>query len=176
MAKSKSRPKEQQEVNEATTSVVSRVMPQQPVNKREPMSEVSSIIEYDEDLSNAEAPIPLPKGDYAAKIRGAERKFNKAGDKEYVNVTFYIDPDQYPADYTEGDPDGAILSYGMGRLSVANDRKSRWNMKKFCENIGVELGSKLDLNEWLDRAAIVTVVNEAYEGVDQAKISKVGAA
>lgn len=162
--------------NEATPLELSRVMPQSTVTKRETMSDVNSIIEYDEDLADAEAPVPLPRGDYTAEIRGAERKKSKAGDKEYVNVTFYISADQYPADYTEGDPDGTILSYGMGRLSTGGDRKSRWNMKKFAEGIGAELGKTLDLNTFLGKAATVTVINEDYEGVTQAKISKVGAA
>lgn len=167
---------EQHSDDEAKSEVVSRVMPQSTVNKRETMSEVNSIIEYDEDLADAEAPVPLPKGDYTAEIRGAERKKAKNGDKEYVNVTLFISADQYPADYTEGDPDGTILSYGMGRLSTAGDRKSRWNMKKFCENIGAELGKSLDLNTFLGKAATVTVINEDYEGQTQAKVSKVGAA
>lgn len=162
--------------NEATPLELSRVMPQSTVTERKPMSDVASIIEYDDDLSNAEAPVPIPPGDYAALIRGAERKKAKSGDKEYANVTFYISSEQYPADYTEGDADGTILSYGMGRLSTAGDAKSRWNMKRFCENIGSELGRILDLNAWLDKSAIVTVVNEEYEGQMQAKISKVGPA
>lgn len=162
--------------NEAKSKVVSASTPQSTVNKREPMSDISSIIEYDEDLADAEAPVPLPKGDYTAEIRGAVKKFAKSGDKEYANITFFIDPSQYPADYVEGDPDGTILSYGMGRLSTAGDRKSRWNMKKFSESIGAELGRSLDLNTFLGKAAIVTVINEDYEGQTQAKISRVGAA
>ncbi len=60
-----------------------------------------SIIEYDTDLSEAEAPVPLPAGDYPAEIRSAERKTSAAGN-EYINVTFHISPEAYPADYTEG--------------------------------------------------------------------------
>lgn len=184
MAKSKSRsnkgesPKEQPPEKEPSSAVVSRVNGStSTVSKRETMSDVNSIIEYDEDLSNAEAPVPLPEGDYAAIIRGAVKQMSK-GDtpKEYVNITFFIDPDQYPADYTEGDPDGTLLNYGMGRLKTDGSQKSRWGMKKFCENIGVELGRSLDLNEWQGKAAIVTIKHEQYEGVDQARIVKVGAA
>lgn len=132
-----------------------------------------SIIEYDVDLSEAEAPVPLPPGDYPAEIRSAERKTSGAGN-EYVNVTFIIHPEAYPADYTEGSEDGTILSYG--RLSPENTQRARWNMKKFCEAIGVTMGKSLDLNAWLGQSAIVTVVNEPYEGVDQAKIKKVNQA
>jgi hypothetical protein len=176
--KSQSPPKEQeQQVEEQATA--STVVPAGKVassrEEKRNMSEVASIIEYEDDLSNAEAPVPLPKGDYVARIRGAEKKLNKAGDREYINVTFHIDAEQYPADYaSDGDPDGVVLSYG--RLSPENTQKARWQMRKFCESIGAELSSKLNLNDWLDKTALVTVINEKYEGVDQAKISKVGAA
>ncbi|MCA2510512.1 MAG: hypothetical protein IM561_09030 [Microcystis sp. M60BS1] len=134
------------------------------------MSEVRSIIEYDEDLSNAEAPIPLPVGDYTAEIRAAEIKVSGKGN-EYVNVTFFIAPEQYPPDYTEGNPDGTVLNYG--RLSPENTQRARWGMKKFCESIGAELGSRLNLDDWLGRSAIVAVSHEDYEGETRARISKV---
>jgi hypothetical protein len=173
--KSQSPPKEQQVGNASTPTVVSAsTEANHQREKSKQMSDVASIIEYDTPLDAAEAPVPLPKGDYTARIRGAERKMNKAGDNEYINVTFIIDADQYPADYTEGEPEGTTLSYG--RLSPANTVKARWQMKRFCESIGAELGSKLDLNDWLDKTAVVEVVNEDYQGVMQAKIAKVRSA
>lgn len=181
LRKDLSRTIKQHSDNEAKSEVVSRVMPQTTAIKREKMSEVNSIIEYDEDLANAEAPVPIPASDYAAVIRGAVKKRAKAKEgeaegKEYVDVTFFIDPDQYPADYTEGDPDGFLCNYGMGRLRTDGSQKSRWGMKKFCESIGVELGRTLDLNEWLGKAAVVTIKHEEYEGALQARVTKVSAA
>lgn len=143
--------------------------------KRNTMSdEVKSIIEYEDDLDAAEAPALLPKGDYMAEIRGAEKKESKnPNDKgvhtEYVNVTFYISPDSYPADFAEGDPDGVILSYG--RLNPANTVKARFGMKKFCEKIGAPLGKKLDLNDWIGKSAIVTIGHEPWDGMDQMRIT-----
>lgn len=134
------------------------------------MSEVRSIVEYDEDLSNAEAPVPLPPGDYAAEVRTAEIKTSAKGN-EYVNVTFFVAPEQYPADYTEGNADGTTLSFG--RLSPENSTRARFGMRKFCEAIGAPLGAKLDLNDWIGRSAIIVVTNEEYEGVMQARCSKV---
>lgn len=134
---------------------------------------VKSIIEYDVDLDEAEAPVPLPKGDYVGEIRGAEQKTSGKGN-EYINVTFHIDADQYPADYTEGNPDGTILSYG--RLSPENTTRARYQMKKFIESVGGTLGKSVDMNDWLGLRAKLTVVNEDYEGVPQAKISKVSEA
>ena len=142
---------------------------------REPknMSDQMSIIEYDEDLSSAEAPVPLPVGDYPAEIRSAERKTSAAGN-EYINVTFHISPEAYPADYTEGSEDGQVLTFG--RLSPENTQRARWNMKKFCESIGVTLGKSLDLNDWIGQSAIVTVAHDTYEGETRPQIKKVNPA
>lgn len=130
----------------------------------------TSIIEYAEDLAEAEAPVPLPKGDYPAEIRSAEKKTSAKGN-EYVDVVFFISPDEYPADYTEGNPDGTSLNYG--RLNPAPTTQARWGMKKFCESIGATLGRTLDLNDWIGKTAIVSVVHEEWEGVQRAKIGKV---
>lgn len=134
------------------------------------MSEAMSIIEYDTDLADAEAPVPLPVGDYVGEVRSAEIKVSSKGNK-YVNVSFFIPPEQYPADFTEGNADGMTLTYG--RLSPDNTTQARWGMKKFCEAIGATLASKLDLNDWLGKTGVVSVVHEEYEGQDRAKIGKV---
>lgn len=176
MAKnSKSQLKEQQAEKASTPTVAKQTEANRNTNGKH-MTEVHSILEYDEDLANAEAPVPLPAGTYPATIRGAEIKKAKNGDKSYVNVTFFIDADNYPPDYPEGDPDGTILSYGMGRLGADSTQRSRFNMKRFCQSIGASMGAKLDLSDWLGLSAMVEVVNEEYEGVNLAKISKVLAA
>lgn len=164
-----SKRKEQQMKKGSTSSVESLKDHNSDQKQRTNMSDIS-IIEYAEDLSNAEAPVPLPKGDYPAEIRGAEKKVSGKGN-EYVDVVFYISPDEYPADYTEGNPDGTSLNYG--RLNPAPTTQARWGMKKFCESIGAPLGRTLDLNEWIGKSAIVQIVHEDYEGVTRAKIGKV---
>lgn len=136
------------------------------------MSE-ASIIEYAVDLEQAEAPPLLPEGDYPAEIRGAEKKTSGQGN-EYVNVTFIINADDYPADFTDGDPDGTIMSYG--RLNPADTVKGRWGMKKFATAIGTTLGKKLDLNDWVGRSAIVSVKHGTYDGQPTANIAKVNPA
>lgn len=125
------------------------------------MSEVTSIIEYNESLEAAEAPVPLPLGDYPAEIRGAEKK-NVGEPNEYVAVTFYIAPESYPADFTEGDADGTTLVYR--RLYPQNTVKARYGMKKFCTAIGAKLGKTLDLNDWIGCNAIVEVSHNEWEG------------
>lgn len=136
------------------------------------MSE-ASIIEFSEDISNAEAPAPLPVGDYPAEIRGAERKTSAKGNP-YGSVTFFIAPENYPADFVEGDPDGMTLLYN--RVTLDDSPQGRYRMRKFCEAIGAPMGSKVDLNDWVGLTATVSIGHDTYEGETRAVINKVNAA
>src|SRR5690606_26873348 len=90
------RKRQQQETNASAAPVVpSKADANHMGNTR--MTEMS-LIEYAEDLSEAEAPVPLPEGDYIAEIRQAEIKTSGRGN-QYVNVTFHVSPEQYPADF-----------------------------------------------------------------------------
>jgi hypothetical protein len=137
------------------------------------MSEQSSIIEFSEDIANAEAPVPLPKGDYPAEIRAAVRKTSAAGN-DYGSVTFFIAPEAYPADYSEGDPDGLTLIYN--RVSLADTPAGRHRARKFIEAIGAPGGKSIDMNDWVGRTATVTVDHDTYEGETRAVVAKVVAA
>jgi hypothetical protein len=136
-------------------------------------SGMPSVIEFGEDIANAEAPVPLPTGDYAAEIRGAVQKMSQNGNP-YASVQFFIPADQYPADYTEGEPDGMVLTYN--RVSLQDTPASRHRLRKFLEAIGAKAGKKIDLNEWVGRSASVTVQHDTYEGETRAAIGKVTAA
>lgn len=132
-----------------------------------------SIIEYSDDLGNAEAPTPLPIGDYPAEIRAVERKTSAKGN-DYLQVTFYVSPDSYPADYTEGSEDGATLIYRS--LSPDDSQRARYSMRKFCEAIGAPTGKKVDFNDWIGQAAIVSVTHDTYDGELRAQLKKVNPA
>lgn len=134
---------------------------------------IPSVIKFSEDLSNAEQPDPLPKGDYPAEIRGAERKTSGKGN-EYAAVTFYIAPESYPADYTEGNEDGTVLTYN--RVMLTDTPQGRYRIRKFLEAVGGKLGKQLDLNDLIGLNASVTVDHEMYEGENRANIKKVNPA
>lgn len=135
------------------------------------MSDQSSILEFSEDISNAEAPVPLPAGDYTAEIRAAVRKTSANTGNDYVSVTFYISADEYPADYTDGDPDGMTLNYM--RVSMADTVPGRYRLKKFIESIGAKGGKAIDLNDWVGLTATVHVNVSEWEGEQRNEITKV---
>lgn len=138
------------------------------------MSDVSSIVEFSEDISNAEAIPPLPEGDYPAEIRSAVRKTSNTSGKDYAQVQFFIAPESYPADYTDGDPDGTLLTFN--RVSLEDAPASRHRLRKFVEAIGAKGGSKIDLNDWQGLTATVAIAHGEWEGEKRAEVRKVIAA
>lgn len=155
------------ESNEATLQVTTP--PLVATNKGHNMS----IIQFSEDITNAEAPAPLPVGEYTAEIRSVETKVSAKGNT-YMSVQFFIDSSQYPADYTEGDPDGTILTYN--RIVVEDTARGRHRMKKFCESIGAKTGREVNPADWLGLTATVSVKTGEWEGEPRAEIDRVVAA
>jgi hypothetical protein len=168
--KSKSRRKVGKDTTENGATRVVNEAPLASKTKGTNMSEQSSILEFSEDIASAEAPVPLPVGDYPAEIRAAERKTSGKGN-DYGSVQFFIAPEAYPADYTEGEPDGMVLTYN--RVSLADTPAGRHRMRKFVEAIGAPGGTKIDMNDWIGRTATVSVVHDTYEGETRAAIAKV---
>lgn len=165
-SKGKDAPQKEATVDAKKASVATKM-------KEKNMADTPSVIEFSEDVGSQEAPVPLPVGDYAAEIRGATQKTSQAGNP-YASVQFFIPPEQYPADYTEGEPDGTVLTYN--RVSLVDSPASRHRLRKFCEAIGAPTGKSIDLNDWVGRSASVTVQHDEYEGEKRAAIGKVSAA
>ena len=139
--------------------------------KEDKMAEVSSIVEFSEDIDSAEAVPPLPESDYPFEIKSAVKKESQKG-TSYAELGCYISPESYPVDYTDGDPDGTLLYYR--RVSLEDTPASRHRIRKFCEAIGVKPPKgRLDLNEWIGATGIATIKHEQYEGEDRAQIVKV---
>lgn len=135
------------------------------------MSEINSIVEFSEDIASAEAVPPLPPGDYAAEVRGATHKTSATSGNPYAAVQFFIAPEQYPADYSDGDPDGTLLTFN--RVTLVDSPAARHRLRKFCEAIGAPMGKSIDLNSWVGLTGHVTVVTDEYEGEKRAAIAKV---
>lgn len=129
-----------------------------------------SVMEFSEDVTTAEAPEPLPAGEYTAEIRQVEMKTSAAG-TTYAAVSFFIPADQYPADYTDGNPDGTILVYR--RVRYEDSPRGRYQTRKFCEAIGAPMGRVINAMDWIGLTAVVVIDHEQYEGELQARISRV---
>jgi len=132
---------------------------------------MSSIIEFDADISQQEAPEPLPVGTYSAQITEVESKVSQSGNK-YAAVSFYVSVDDFPADYpVENNPDGVRLVYR--RASLMDTNQGRYGLRKFCESIGAPMSTRIDLNDWVGLEATVEVDHDEWNGDIRANIVKV---
>ena len=134
------------------------------------MTELSSVIEFDEDLNNVEAPKPLPAGQYAATILSAEPMMSKNGEHKMAKVTWSIPAEEYPADYVDGNPVGTQLTQ---YLMLDNTARAKFALKRFVQAIGAPLSNTVDLTTWLGLAARVEVTNEPFEDTLTARLKKV---
>lgn len=130
---------------------------------------IPSIVEFSEDITSAEAPKPLPERTYIGTIQEVAIKTSTKGNK-YAAVGFHIPQEQYPLDFTDGNPDGTKLFYN--RLVLSDDVRGRFMIKKFCEAIEAPMGRSIDVNDWIGKQALLTVKNSEYEGMPRAEISK----
>lgn len=139
------------------------------------MSELG-ILEYASDISTAEAPPPLPVGEYPATIEKVEQKTSTTSGNDYLSVTSRISKDDFPADFdAEGVYDeGIVLTYN--RLVIEDNARARYNMRKWCEAIGAKMGKQIDPNEWIGLTFKAGVKHSSYEGQTRAEIAKVSAA
>ena len=132
---------------------------------------MSEILEYSVDLKNAEAPVPLPVGQYPFEIRGAELKAANAKGNRVLALNLYIAPESYRVDFTEGNPDGTTVTYN--RLVFKDDVVSRFQMRKFLEAVGAKLSNKVDPNTLIGLTGTVEIANEEWEGVPRATATKI---
>lgn len=134
------------------------------------MAEQVTMMSYSQDIKDAEKPKPLPAGQYRGVVRSAECKVSGKG-KKYVAVVFNITPEQYPADFTDGNPEGTTMTWG--RTSGEDTPQGRFSMKKLFSELGAPLpGKEVDLNQLLGREAILTTKLEMYQDDLNAQIDK----
>jgi len=137
------------------------------------MDELDSIVEFSVNLKDQDQPDPLPVGKYSGVIRGAEVKMSQR-DTKYAAVSFHISPEQFPADWEDGNPDGQVLVYR--RVGLEDNANSRFGTKRFIESIGAPLSKKIDVNEWVGLEAELEVAHTTWEGTTRAEITRVSAA
>ena len=138
------------------------------------MSEMGTIIEYTDDISDAEAPKSLAAGDYPAEITETALGISANSGKSRVEVSFRISPEDFPADYEDAEsfPEGKIVKFYVG---AEGDKASRFRMRGFCTAIGAPMGASLDINDWISRKAVLTIEPDEYEGVERERARKVEA-
>lgn len=143
----------------------------------EEVNEMESIVEFSENIEDAEAPSPIPHGDYAAEIRNVVRAESKNTGNRYADITFIIPADQFPADWEDAAeyPEGLPIHYR--RVMLEDNKRARYNFKRFCENVGASVaGKQVDLTAFLGCQATVTIDHQPdLQGLPRAEIVAVKA-
>jgi hypothetical protein len=135
------------------------------------MSGSNTILQFSQDITDAPAPAPLPKGPYPAEIIGAVSRTSATSGNQYASIQFRVNADNYPADYTDGDPDGTVLSYN--RLLMEDTPQMRYRWRQFLERVGGPLGRNVDLNALVGLSGTIDVTHNEYEGEQQAQIARI---
>jgi len=130
-----------------------------------------SILTFSQDITNAEAPPPLPVGPYHAEIIGAQRRTSATSGKDYAQIMMRINAEYYPADYTDGDPDGTVLSYNRMQMEDNGANRHRWRL--FLEKCGGPLGRSIDLNALIGLTCMVDIGHQEYEGEQRPTILRI---
>jgi hypothetical protein len=129
-----------------------------------------SIIEFGQDLNNAEPPIPLPVGPYPAEIISAQEKTSGNGNR-YLNVVFRINSESYPADFVDGDPEGTELHYNF--LQLEDNGRNRWRMKQFLERVGAPISRSVDPSSLLGLTATVDITHNVFNEETRPQIARI---
>jgi hypothetical protein len=132
------------------------------------MSEVQSVYEFSTDLSKQEAPPALPVGDYRATVQGVEGRNSKNSGKPMMVLTYLVGPDQYPADYTDGNADGETFQVFV---VLQDDARTRFRLRKLCEMHGVTPTRTLNFPDFIGQEVIVSVTHEEYQGEQRARVT-----
>lgn len=131
-----------------------------------------SIIEFSRDLDEQMEPELLPTGDYPAEIAEASFKISNSSGNTYLALRMRISPDQYPPDFTEGEPDGTDVSYN--RLVVLPESaQNRWRLKRFLQTIGAKPSKSLDPAELIGLTCTLHVEQGEYDGEKQIQARKI---
>lgn len=132
---------------------------------------MSGMLTFSEDITNAPPPVPLPVGPYPAEIIGAQRRTSPTTGNEYVQIAMRVNAEAYPADHTDGDPDGTILMYN--RLLVDDSPANRHRWRVFMEKCGGPMGRNIDLNALVGLTCTIEITHQQYEGEDRAQIARI---
>jgi hypothetical protein len=131
----------------------------------------TTILRFSQDITNAEAPPPLPARAYRAEIIGAFIRAAQTSGIPYLNLQWRVPVEAYPADYPDGDPDGTILYYN--RLQATDTPVNRHRWRVLMEKIGGPLGMEIDCNSLIGLWGNIEVVHQEYEGEQRASIARI---
>lgn len=137
------------------------------------MSELGSVYNFNSDISKAEAPQPLPPGEYRGSVVHAELAVSKSSGKPMLVTQYRVSSDQFPPDFTDGNPEGELFRV---YTSLEETPRGKFMVRKFMEMHGVAPSNRLNVPDFLGQEVVLNVSNEDYQGMPQGRAVPVRAA
>lgn len=131
-----------------------------------------SLITFSQNIADAEAPPPLPPGEYGAVCVGAVPGLSKSSGNPVLPLTYKVGKDQFPADFDAGDVDE--LTFVYNRLTTRDTAQDRFRMKNICLAHGVAMSNNIDANDFVGKSVrLVIETGTDLEGNPRAEIKKI---
>lgn len=132
---------------------------------------MSSLIQFSQNIADAEAPPQLPAGTYPAICVSAVPGISKSSGNPTLPLQFKVNKADFPPDF-ETDADEVTLIYN--RLTTRDTQQDRFRMRKICETFGVAMSNAIDPNEFVMKQVRLEVVQRPdLEGNPRAEIDKI---
>ncbi len=131
-----------------------------------------SLITFSQNIADAEAPAPLPPGEYEGVCVAAEPGLSKSSGNPMLPLKFKITADQFPVDWESGGVDELDFTYN--RLTTRDTAQDRFRMKNICIALGVPMSNNIDPNDFVGkRAKLVIETGKDLEGNPRADLAKI---
>lgn len=121
--------------------------------------ELESVMEYSENIEDAERPEPLPRSEYPATIIEASRTMGKESGRPYALVRYQISAEDMPADYVEKyQVDKKTI---IGRHFFLEDTPmGRYNAKQYCMAVGAPMSNRISLRDFTGLTCKLSIEHE----------------
>lgn len=127
------------------------------VDETSMMDQEESLIEYSINLEEQEKPPLLPVGEYRAEVVGFEKKFGKDSGNPYFNVKLRVNSESQPADFVEALGTNQPITLFYMFFGAQDNPVERFNMKQFCQALGVPLSNRFNPQDFLNKECKVLV-------------------
>lgn len=133
-----------------------------------------SLIQFSQNIAEAEAPPPLPPGDYEGICVSAQPGISKSSGNPMLPLKYKITSEQFPVDFDAQGQDELDLTYN--RLTTRDNAGDRFRMKNMCIAHGVAMSNNIDPNDFIGTKVRLTIENKPdLEGNPRAEISRITA-
>lgn len=110
-----------------------------------------ALLNFSQNIADAEAPPQLPPGEYRCICSAATDKIAASSGNPMLTLTLQVPRSEFPADFEPGDGvDELTFTLNIVARDIPADR---WRMKNACRSFGVPMSSNIDPSDFVGREA-----------------------